>query len=331
MNNQTLPKFTGNPNNRPKNQKFHPDTPEEVEPYYLDENDELIKAVNLAIHLKRPLLIEGEAGCGKTRLAKAVAYELGLPYYRWDVRSTSTAKEGLYQYDAISRLHDVQVKQIENQAKTKNIDTDNKELKKRDPQNPKDYRKLGALGKAFDFKDEPSVVLIDEIDKADVDFPNDLLAVLDEPWSFSIPETGETIEADKKNKPIIIITSNKEKGNLPAPFLRRCIYYYINFPNDIKKLEQIVNIHYQTQPAKKPNNNLMKTAIAQFLAVRDLGLFKRPGTSEFLDWLEALANFESQPYSANKLKRPNWLPYYELLFKLHSDLLIYQDNWQKKT
>ncbi len=235
-------KFDNNPQNRPANS--HPDSPQKVEPYIAP--DELIDAVNLAIFLRRPLLLEGEAGCGKTRLAIAVAYELGLPFYRWDIRSTTKAQEGLYEYDAILRLHDVQIQKLE----PNNL---------RNPSNPQDYRTFGAIGQAFRLQNCPAVVLIDEIDKADIDFPNDLLTVLDEPWEFKIRETGETITAKSNCQPIVIITSNKEKGNLPAPFLRRCIYYYVKFPNNPSELQKIVDIHYQqkqqTETQKKLNSS----------------------------------------------------------------------------
>ena len=300
--------FQGNQNCRPQNP--HPHSPEKVEHYIADP--ELIQAVNLAIYLRRPLLLEGEAGCGKTRLALAVAYELGLPFYRWDVRSTSKAEEGLYKYDAILRLHDVQAGKTDHKIN-------------RDPSNPIDYRRFGALGKAFDLKDCPAVVLIDEIDKGDLDFPNDLLAVLDEPWEFEIQETGEIGDRKikAKHQPIVFITSNKEKGNLPAPFLRRCVYCFIKFP-DKDQLQKIVQARYQTQPdSTSLSPQLIESASDRFLDIRNTGgLFKNPGTSEFLDWLSALQSFESKPYSASDLKTVKPLPYRELLFKLRAD-------WQK--
>jgi len=284
------------------------DVPNTPEPYIA--SPELIRAVNLAIYLRRPLLLEGEAGCGKTRLARAVAYELRLPFYRWDVRSTSKAHEGLYTYDAILRLHDVQVKQQGGETGTK-----------RDPANPKDYRRFGPLGKAFRVEDRPAVVLIDEIDKADLDFPNDLLAVLDDPWKFEIPETDEPISISNQNlRPIVFITSNKEKGNLPAPFLRRCIYFFLKFPDE--QLEAIVDAHYWGK--KGPDAGLIKAAAARFLDVRqDAALFKKPGTSEFLDWVEALRGF-TLPGEKPPTVSPEALPPYpSLLFKLRADWLKY--------
>lgn len=302
--------FTNNPELRPQNP--HEDSPTTPEPYVVSEP--LKKAVNLAIYLRRPLLLEGDAGCGKTRLASAVAYELGLPLYRWDIRSTTKAQDGLYEYDAILRLHDVQTQQLNTGGTEQN----------RNPTKPEDYRTFGALGKAFQLPPgSPAMVLIDEIDKADLDFPNDLLTVLDEPWQFTIKETGETITATEK--PIVIITSNKEKGNLPAPFLRRCLYHYIEFPNNPDLLQQIIDKHHEIEQQTLPPQDLITNAINRFLQLwNEGGLFKKPGTSEFLDWLTALHTFESQPYDANQLKNNELLPYPELLFKL-------QQDWNKFT
>jgi MoxR-like ATPase len=304
--------FQGDSSRRPKT-GCHAESPKEAEPYLADP--ELIEAVNLAIYLRRPLLLEGEAGCGKTRLAAAVAYELGLPLYRWNIRSTSNAQEGQYVYDAILRLHDVQAK--------------NADVKlTRDPSDPIGYRKLGAIGNAFQVEDQPAVVLIDEIDKADLDFPNDLLTVLDKPWAFEIPETGEKIEAKPGCEPIVIVTSNKEKGNLPAPFLRRCVYHYVEFPDDPTRLQAIVDQHYRARDTKQtPNAPLVEAAVNRFLAVRKAGgLFKTPGTSEFLDWVDALQNF-AKPHKAKQLQAEGApLPYRDLLFKLRADWQKYADK-----
>ena len=328
--------FSGNADRPPQN--VHPDSPTQPEPYVMA--DPLKKAVNLAIYLRRPLLLEGDAGCGKTRLASAVAYELGLPLYRWDIRSSTKAQDGLYEYDAILRLHDVEVQRTQSppSVQTKADRDEQDEVatpEQRHPGNPKHYRKFGPLGKAFRMRDRPAVVLIDEIDKADLDFPNDLLTVLDEPWEFTIRETGETVTANQDYKPIVIITSNKEKGNLPAPFLRRCLYHYVDFPNDPEQLKQIVKRHYQLRaatapppylpPDKLPPDKLIDTAVDRFLSVWNQGgLFKKPGTSEFLDWLKALHTFEPKPYAAAQLKSDELLPYPELLFKL-------QQDWKKYT
>ena len=296
--------FTGDSSNHPPDS--HLDSPREAEPYLADP--ELIEAVNLAIYLRRPLLLEGEAGCGKTRLASAVAYELGLPLYRWNIRSDTKALEGQYIYDAILRLYDAQTKQFDINST-------------RDPSDVQAYCKLGAIGKSFELSDRPAVVLIDEIDKADLDFPNDLLTVLDRPWSFFIPETNRTIQATPGNEPIVIVTSNKEKGNLPAPFLRRCVYHFVKFPDDPEKLQEIVEQHYRDREAKaQPKASLVKEASKRFLEVRKAkSWIKTPGTSEFLDWVEALQNFTAKPYLLEKLKSEELLPYRDLLFKLRVD------------
>lgn len=302
--------FAADPKRRPDD--AHEDAPQEAEPYVA--TPELTRAVNLAIFLRRPLLLEGEAGCGKSRLAHAVAYELGLPLEPWYVRSTSEAREGLYSYDAILRLHDVQT------AK------EGRGSGGRDPGDAKAYRTFGALGAAFARREAPTVVLIDEIDKADVDFPNDLLAVLDDPWAFDIPETGEYIIA--KHLPIVIITSNKEKGNLPAPFLRRCIYHYIEFPSDPAWLARIVAAHYGEAGETAPVGDLVEAASTRFLNLREQDiLHKKPGTSEFLDWLKALYRFEGDAFDAAALADPQQaLPFPELLFKLRMDWLRYRSE-----
>jgi MoxR-like ATPase len=307
-------RFTGDPAGRPGT--AHRDSPAEPEPYVASAN--LIEAVNLAIYLRRPLLLEGEAGCGKTRLARAVAYELGLPYYAWPVRSTSRAQEGLYSYDAVLRLHDVQTARLPDPADRA---SPGEIGNSRDPRNPREYRRLGALGKAFALQDCPAVVLIDEIDKADLDFPNDLLTVLDEPWRFDIPETGETVAAAPGCTPIVFITSNSEKGNLPAPFLRRCVYHYVEFPDDPERLRAIVQSHYRPREQAAPPAELVEAAVGRFQEVRrDAELFKRPGTSELLDWLEALRNFGGRPYDPGVLREAKGrLPYPGLLFKLRND------------
>ena len=291
--------FTGDCSRRPP--VAHPHSPTTPEPYIV--LDELKQAVNLAIYLGRPLLLEGEAGCGKTKLARAVAYELGLPFYRWDVRSSSKAQEGLYTYDAILRLHDVETAKLQ-----KPVD--------RDPADAETYVNLGELGKAFALPDCPGVVLIDEIDKADIDFPNDLLAVLEEPCAFKIRETGRPVTAT--HKPIVIITSNKEKGNLPAPFLRRCLYYFLEFPEK-ERLEAIVAEHYKIKEWQAPSADLVSGAIDRFMGLRTEKLFKKPGTSEFLDWLCALTHFLPQPYAPQDLRPEKPLPYPELLFKIQAD------------
>jgi MoxR-like ATPase len=304
--------FVGDATLRPT--QAHKDSPQELEPYVV-EDPELKQAIDLAMYLRRPLLLEGEAGCGKTQLARAIAYELGLPFYRWDIRSTSLAKEGLYEYDALLRLHDVQMSQSGTKLG-------------RDPRNPGNYLRFGALGNAFRLADCPAIVLIDEIDKADLDFPNDLLTVLDEPWAFDVSEaTGDDGKPMRvgpaAHPPIVIITSNREKGYLPLPFLRRCIYYYMKFP-DKAGLKAIVEAHYgeiETQ-SEVFSGEVVDVAIDKLLSLREASnLFKNPSTSEFLDWIDALLQFGNAEQMmlwlrSSDVKR---IPFRELLFKVQKD------------
>ena len=222
-------------------------------------SEELLSAVNVAIALKKPLLIKGEPGTGKTMLAEAVAKSLGKKLIIWNIKSTTKAQDGLYMYDTIQRLYDGQfgVEGVDDIAK---------------------YIKLGKLGEAFS-SEEQVVLLIDEIDKADLEFPNDLLWELDQ-MEFYIHETNETIKA--KQRPIVIITSNAEK-ELPDAFLRRCIFHYIAFP-DRELMEEIVKVHY-------PNveENLLKNAMDVFYSIREFrDIRKKPSTSELIDWVNAL-------------------------------------------
>lgn len=221
--------------------------------------DDLKMAVNASITLQRPLLIKGEPGTGKTLLAEQVAQSLGLKLIQWHVKSTTKAQQGLYEYDAVSRLRDSQL------GDSRVFDI-------------KNYIKKGKLWEAFD-SDERVVLLIDEIDKADIEFPNDLLTELDK-MEFFVYETGETIKT--KHRPIIIITSNNEK-DLPDAFLRRCFFHYIVFP-DVETMKKIVAVHY---PNTK--NQLVKEALELFFDIRKVtGLKKRPSTSELIDWLKLL-------------------------------------------
>lgn len=292
------------------------DVPDTPEPYVPAPG--LARAVNLAIHLGRPLLLEGEAGCGKTRLARAVAYELALPLYSWYVNSSSRARDGLYSYDALLRLHDVQMQRRAGKTAAGTV---------RDPTDPKAYRRWEALGKAFEVArlGERAVVLIDEIDKADTDFPNDLLTVLDDDFKFIVPETGEAIgtrrEGDALVKPIVIITSNREKGDLPEPFLRRCLYFYVEFPDEAG-LKQIVGQHAGN--ANKGETPLVAAAVSRYSRLRqDLKLRRKPGTSEFLDWLRALETFrvedDAKPYPPDQLLADQALPFPETIFKVRDD------------
>src|SRR5476651_1574280 len=221
--------------------------------------EDLKLAVNAAITLERPLLIKGEPGTGKTMLAEEVARSLGMPLFQWHIKSTTKAQQGLYEYDAVSRLRDSQLGN-ERVGEIAN------------------YIVKGVLWQAFD-SPVKAVVLVDEIDKADIEFPNDLLRELDR-MEFYVYETRETVRA--RHRPIIIITSNNEK-ELPDAFLRRCFFHYIKFP-DKDTMEQIVAVHY-------PNlkKELLAQALQTFYEVRDVpGLKKKPSTSEFLDWLKLL-------------------------------------------
>lgn len=221
--------------------------------------DDLTVAVNAAIALERPLLVKGEPGTGKTELAKQVAQSLGLTLIEWHVKSTTKAQQGLYEYDAVSRLRDSQL----GDERVHDV---------------RNYIRKGKLWEAFE-AGEKVVLLIDEIDKADIEFPNDLLQELDR-MEFHVYETNETIVAD--NRPIVIITSNNEK-ELPDAFLRRCFFHYISFP-ETEVLEQIVDVHY---PGIK--KSLVREALTQFYELRETpGLKKKPSTSEALDWIRLL-------------------------------------------
>jgi MoxR-like ATPase len=216
-------------------------------------------AVNAAITLERPLLVKGEPGTGKTELARQIARALDLPLIEWSVKSTTKAAQGLYEYDAVSRLRDSQL----GEARVGDV---------------RNYIRPGPLWRAFD-ADDKVVLLIDEIDKADIEFPNDLLQELDR-MEFFVYETGETIKA--RRRPIVLITSNNEK-ELPDAFLRRCFFHYIRFP-DAETLERIVAVHF---PGIKPA--LMRAALTRFFEIRETpGLKKKPSTSEVLDWLKLL-------------------------------------------
>jgi MoxR-like ATPase len=230
---------------------------EGTEQYVATEDLQL--AVNAAVTLQRPLLIKGEPGTGKTLLAEEVAGALGLRLIQWHIKSTTKAQQGLYEYDAVSRLRDSQL------GGDKVHDIAN-------------YIRKGKLWEAFT-ADEPVVLLIDEIDKADIEFPNDLLVELDK-MEFFVYETGETIQAVQR--PIVVITSNNEK-ELPDAFLRRCFFHYINFP-DRATMQQIIDVHYPDIQQR-----LVSDALNIFFEVRDIpGLKKKPSTSELLDWLKLL-------------------------------------------
>ena len=247
--------------------------------------DDLTIAVNAAVTLERPLLVKGEPGTGKTELAKQVSRALGMRLIEWNIKSTTRAQQGLYEYDAVSRLRDSQL------GEDKVHDVAN-------------YIKKGKLWEAFE-AGEKVVLLIDEIDKADIEFPNDLLQELDK-MEFFVYETGETIQA--RHRPVVIITSNNEK-ELPDAFLRRCFFHYIQFP-DMETMKQIVAVHH---PDIK--QALLTTALTQFFEIRDQqGLKKKPSTSEVLDWLKLLL---AEDMSAEDLKSGGA----SALPKLHGALL----------
>jgi MoxR-like ATPase len=220
----------------------------------------LMEIVNVAIVLGKPLVIKGEPGTGKTLLAHSIAGALDMQLIIWNIKSTTKARDGLYVYDTVQRLNDARFK-----------DKDVSDIRR--------YIKLGKLGQAFR-TDVQVVLLIDEIDKADIEFPNDLLNELDE-MSFHIPELDEEVTA--KHRPVVVITSNAEK-ELPDAFLRRCIFHYIEFP-DAEMMEKIVKVHYPDIEAK-----LVREAMKRFYWIREMeGLRKKPSTSELLDWIKALS------------------------------------------
>mgnify|MGYP000196723524 FL=1 len=247
--------------------------------------EDLTVAVNAAIALERPLLVKGEPGTGKTELARQVAGALGLPMIEWHIKSTTRAAQGLYEYDAVSRLRDSQL----GDPRVEDISN---------------YIKRGKLWDAFTAEGK-TVLLIDEIDKADIEFPNDLLQELDR-MEFHVYETGETVRAS--HRPIVIITSNNEK-ELPDAFLRRCFFHYIRFP-DAETMKQIVEVHF---PGIK--ETLVTAALTEFYALRETpGLKKRPSTSEVLDWLKLILAEDLAPEDL-KREGKNALP------KLHGALL----------
>ena len=255
-------------------------------------SQDLMSTVNIAVTLQKPLLIKGEPGTGKTMLAQAVAEALGKKLVIWNVKSTTKAQDGLYVYDVVQRLYD-------SQFGSAGVDDIAK------------YIKLGKLGEAFS-AEEQVVLLIDEIDKADLEFPNDLLWELDQ-MEFYIPETKETVKA--KQRPIVIITSNAEK-ELPDAFLRRCIFHYIEFP-DQEQMEAILRVHFD-----KLDDRLVRQALTAFYWIRDLrGIEKKPSTSELVDWLRAMVAGGVDP---RKIERE--IPFAGVLLKKDKDLTLLQNT-----
>ncbi len=258
--------------------------------------DDLKVAVNAAATLRRPLLVKGEPGTGKTQLAIEVAKAFDAPLIEWHIKSTTKAQQGLYEYDAVSRLRDSQL----GDERVKDI---------------RNYIKRGKLWESFT-SDTTPVLLIDEIDKADIEFPNDLLLELDR-MEFYVYETGETVRA--QNRPIVVITSNNEK-ELPDAFLRRCFFHYIRFP-DTETMQAIVDVHFP-----EIQKMLVREALQIFYEIRDVpGLKKKPSTSELLDWLKLLMN-EDMPLDVLKSRDPKKLipPLHGALLKNEQDVMLFE-------
>jgi MoxR-like ATPase len=262
--------------------------------------DDLMLAVNAAITLQRPLLVKGEPGTGKTMLAEQVASALKLPLLQWHIKSTTKAQQGLYEYDAVSRLRDSQLSDADSAAKVRDI---------------RNYIVKGTLWQAFE-SDSPVALLIDEIDKADIEFPNDLLRELDR-MEFYVYETRELIKA--KHRPLVFITSNNEK-ELPDAFLRRCFFHYIKFPEPTT-MQKIVDVHF---PGIK--QELLSAAMRTFFEVRSLpGLKKKPSTSELLDWLRLLVAEDLAPeLLASKDDKVVIPPLVGALLKNEQDITLFE-------
>ncbi|NJM70659.1 MAG: MoxR family ATPase [Scytonema sp. RU_4_4] len=308
-------------------------------------SEDLKEAVNLAIALERPLLLEGEPGCGKTRLAGAVAYEFTQKYlqdqnnkeeqkwwdyYIWNIKSTTRARDGLYSYDVVARLRDAQLmgsgpQQLKEFLEDREIQDLKNRLKEK-----KNYRDFGALGKALQEHPHRPILLIDEIDKADGDFANDLLLELEE-LCFEVPETGESFPTPE-HKPIIFITSNREKP-LPEPFLRRCLYFFVDFPNK-EQLRKIINQRFSERVRDK--QELVEKAIERFDEIRkrleNVPGSRPPGTSEFIEFLTALLNKQDVKKALEDLEKlSDKLPLLGTLLKTKQDQELYVKSQTKKS
>ncbi len=258
--------------------------------------DDLTVAVNAAIALERPLLVKGEPGTGKTELAREVAASIGAPLIEWHIKSTTKAAQGLYEYDAVSRLRDSQL----GDERVSDI---------------ANYIRRGKLWDAFTSPERP-VLLIDEIDKADIEFPNDLLQELDR-MEFHVYETGETIRAARR--PVVVITSNNEK-DLPDAFLRRCFFHYIAFP-ERETMEAIVAVHFPDLKSR-----LLREALSAFYEIRDVpGIRKKPSTSELLDWIRLLVNEDIDPETIREKNAAKAIPpLYGALLKNEQDVQLFE-------
>lgn len=258
--------------------------------------DDLMMAVNAAVTLERPILIKGEPGTGKTQLAIEIAASLGRPLYEWHIKSTTKAQQGLYEYDAVARLRDSQL----GDARVHDISN---------------YIVRGKVWEAFESQEQP-VLLIDEVDKADIEFPNDLLLELDR-MEFYVYETRQLVKAE--HRPIIVITSNNEK-ELPDAFLRRCFFHYIKFP-DKDTMQKIIDVHF---PRLK--KDLLSAALNAFYKIRDVpGLKKKPSTSELLDWIKLLLAEDIPPEALRAEGARNSIPpLYGALLKNEQDVHLFE-------